>query len=100
MRALTFRNAALALACVVTLAVTGAVLADDYEDPIFPESLVQPVAAFGDVEVDPKDVGGEWIDAREAVEPLMTVMLMTGEINPSPGETVEVAAGPVFEATP
>jgi hypothetical protein len=88
---------ALALVCAAALAAGRAILADDYEDPIMPDGLGMPVAAIGDVEVAPVDVGGAWIDAREAIEPQLSVLLMTGAVSVSPGMVVEVAAGPVFE---
>ena len=100
-----YKRTALALTCAAALAVGGALLADDFEDPILPSSIGAPVAGFGDVEVEPTDVGGDWIDAREAIEPQMSVLLMTGAVNVSPGMAVEVQMSPVFdcqvsEATP
>ena len=92
-----FGRAVVALACAAALAAGGALLADDFEDPINPLSIGPPVAAFGDVEVDPTDVGGALIDAWETVEPQMSVLLMTGTVNASPGMTVEVQTTPVFD---
>jgi len=92
-----FKRAALVLACMAVVAIGGALRADDFEDPIMPDSLGMPVSIFGDVEVEPDGVGGAWIDAREALEPVMSVLLMTGAVNTSPGMAVKVDVSPVFE---
>jgi len=92
-----FRKTVVVLACAAALAVGGALLADDYEDPINPHSPGDPIVAFGGVEVHPTDVGGALIDAKETIEPQMSVLLMTGTVNASPGMTVEVQTSPVFD---
>ncbi|NLW49357.1 MAG: hypothetical protein GXY85_00755 [Candidatus Brocadiaceae bacterium] len=94
------RMTALVLALTVVVVLAPPALAEDFEDPMFPLSLTPPVAVFGSVEAEPRGVGGAWIDAREAIEPQMSVLLMTGAVNVSPGMTVEVDAGPVFECRP
>jgi hypothetical protein len=91
------RKATLVLAFAVALFAGKALLADDFEDPICPSSITSPVTGFGSVEVEPGDVGGDWIDAKETIEPVLSVLLMTGSVEVSPGMGVTVEATPVFD---
>lgn len=91
------KKAVLSLACVMALMLGSALLADDSEDPIKPNSVGGAPAAFGGVEVQPGDVGGSLIDAKETVEPQVTALLMTGDVSVSPGMAVVVQTSPVFD---
>ena len=94
-----FKKAVVALACAGALATAGALLGDDFEDPINPHSVVgDSVVAFGGTQVVPTDVGGALIDAKETIEPQMSVLLLTGTVNVSPGMTVEVQTSPTFDS--
>ena len=86
------------LAAVVAIAFGGVILADDYEDPVAPPGPFggAPTVAFGDSKIEPKDVGGLAIDAKEALEPQVTVMLIVEDGGRAPGETVAVQAWPTF----
>lgn len=75
------RRFAFGATCLAVLVLTVCVfsgtllLADDVEDPIDPTSAGVPRVAVGDTTVEPEDARGLAIDAKEAIEPLMTVSL-------------------------
>ncbi len=92
------KKAVLPVICVAAFASGSALVADDYEDPIKPNSVGRTPAAFGGIEVQPGDVGGSLIDAKDAVEPQVTAMLMSGDVSLSPGMAVVVQTCPVFDS--
>jgi len=94
-------KASVILAAVVAMAFGGAILADDFEDPVAPpgRSSGESTVAFGDSEIEPQDVGGLAIDAKEALEPQVTVMLLIGDSGATPGETTAVDAWPTFSSS-
>jgi hypothetical protein len=67
------------------------------EEPIHPHSVGEVLCAFGGVEVQPEDVGGLSIDAKDSIEPQTTALLVTTDVNTSPGQTVVVQTSPVFD---
>jgi mevalonate pyrophosphate decarboxylase len=92
-----FGKAVLALACLAALALGGALLADDAEEPIYPHSIGGALSVFGGLEVQPRDVGGSLIDAKETIEPQVTVLLVTSDVSASPGMAIVVQTSPVFD---
>jgi hypothetical protein len=55
------------------------------------------VPVFGGTIVDPADVGGDGVDAYQALEPDITVYLTSGAA-PSPSEQLSVETQPAFDA--
>ena len=88
----------LILAAIAALASGTIIFGDDFEDPISPSgaSGAADGVAFGDTEIEPEDVGGLAIDAKEALEPQVTVMLLMEDGGDAPGDTVAVEAWPTF----
>lgn len=92
-----FRKAVPVLACLGFVVLGTSLLADDDEDPL---SLTTPgdgISAFGGLEVQPADVGGSLVNVKEALEPQMTALLVTSNVNASPGMTVVVQTSPIFD---
>ncbi|MCK4375851.1 MAG: hypothetical protein KAX19_10995 [Candidatus Brocadiae bacterium] len=86
--------------CLVVAVLASTLRADDFEDPIDPGPSGGSgcITVFADVEVEPEHAGGLAIDAKEAIEPQTTVMLMMSDVSTSPGQTVVVHTFPVFHS--
>jgi hypothetical protein len=85
------------LACLAVMGLWSSLRADDYEDPANATIPGDTVSAFGGLEVQPADVGGSLVDVKEAIEPQMTALLVTSDVNASPGMTVVVQTSPLFD---
>jgi len=86
-----------AAAAMLLYAVAGP--ADDFEDPIIPGSSQSGILAFGPVIVHVTDIGGSSIDAKDSVEPLMTVLL-TGDDTDTYTGMVTVTTQPTCQVSP
>ena len=87
------------LALAVLIPASGTLLADDYELPYIPTAVggTDTAVDFGDTYVETPDIIGSRIDAKDVVEPQLTALLIMGEIDTSPSETVIVSTQPTFD---
>jgi hypothetical protein len=85
-----------ACALVVVLAA-GMLRADDNEFPFDPLTGSAVTIPAGDLLFTASDVGGSAIDAKDTLEPQLTVLMVTSDLSVSPGETVGVQTSPTFE---
>jgi hypothetical protein len=93
------------LAFPLLVAAAGAVLlagvfasAEEWEDPCWPTPTGSMVTLpLADNLVDAYDVGGSAIDAKEALEPQLTVLMLTTDVSLSPGQTLGVQTSPTFQ---
>ena len=74
------------------------VQADDPELPIPLCIIAAPTLTFGCAAVTTDDVGGSSIDARETIEPQLTVLATTDDLAASPSDTIVVNTQPVFSS--
>ena len=87
-----------AVACALVVVVASAAIrADEVEvpgEPCIGETMIVPV---GDITVEATDVSGTTIDAKDTLEPLMTVMMLTTDVSVSPDQTLSVETSPTLE---
>lgn len=98
-----FRSVAVSKLCVAVLLVAaaawaGIVRADDVEDPVFNGGTTTGYTVFGSTTLLTSDVGGQEIDARETVEPQLTVEMTTSPYQPSSSGMLEVSNQPLYES--
>ena len=87
-----------AVVCALAVALTAGMLrAEDSEDPFDPLDGGAVTLPAGDVLFTTADVGGSAIDAKDTLEPQLTVMMVTSDVSVSPGETIGVQTSPTFE---
>ena len=93
------RTVHIAVAVMLLTILPSAILsAEDFEWPYVGGSIGgTPEFAFGDLTVATPDVTGSSLDAKELVEPQLTVLLTMCEVVDSPSETVVVKTQPMVE---
>ena len=72
--------------------------ADEFEQPaasVGSDMLV--ILPLGDVTVEAYDAGGSAVDAKDMLEPDLTVMMLTSDVSVSSDETLAVQSSPTLE---
>lgn len=92
----TVRGWLLVAIFVAVTCVGGRGFAEDYEDPIDPEPPIGNWLTFGGLTVETEDLSVPAIDARAALAPQLTALLIMGELGDGEGETASVSTSPVL----
>lgn len=90
---------AFSLSLLAAMLLGGVLLAGDYEDPDIPTSggMMGSEIPFGAQTVVADDTGGSPIDVREAIEPQLTSLLITEDVDDLHSATIVVDTQPTFE---
>ena len=86
----------LVLAVLAVTVFAANLLAYNEEDPIEPPPIGCVVSVFGPVVVETPDVGGLVIDAKDAVEPQTTVLLINDELETLSDGTAIITTVPSY----
>ena len=86
------------VALIAVLSLCAGALADEHEDPWVPTGIGAGSPTFGGITVDPQDTPGNVLDAKETLEPTVTVLLTMGDLADFTSQPVAVVTQPVFES--
>ena len=72
--------------------------AEDNEKPLPSAATTIPTTVFGDTTIQTNDIIGSAIDAKDAIDPVVTVLLTLGDMDTSSNGAVVLTVQPVMDA--